>query len=99
MNPRVTLVLVAVLAALAFVYYGVNRSGGAATGAEGTQPTPQPTLFTIQSSAVNKLTVQSGKQTLVVQKNAQGTWLLEPGDKPADDARIASVAIRLATVQ
>src|SRR5438552_4834750 len=95
MNPRITLLMVVVLAGLALVVYGLNRGG---VDSENPVPTPQPAVLTLDPSILKQLAVTSGGKTTTVVKGGDGKWQLAPDNAPADDTRVRSLVSRLATL-
>jgi hypothetical protein len=94
MNPRVTLLLVIVLAGLALVVFGLNQGEPASVGPT---PIPQPTILTLDSQTVTRVTVEANGKTTTLEKGADGKWLLNGG--PADDMRVQSFVSRVSNLR
>lgn len=102
MNPRLTLGMVAVLAALAAAVYFLDTRGGSTSAAP--TPTPRPDqenlqVFQFDDQAVNRVEVTSGDQTVTLEKDGESGWKLQPGGEPADQSRVSSIVLRLANLR
>ena len=103
MSPRLTLGLLALFVALGgYVYFSPQSdAGGPSAQARGSaakdKPSePQAEVFKFDDRESQRLVVQVGDRQTVVQKDGEGTWRLQPGDEPADRARMSGILVRLA---
>jgi hypothetical protein len=99
MNPRVTVGLLAVLAALgAYVYFGpASGTPGLTTGATPTAVV-QLELWKLDDGQIQAVEVQRGADRAGVRRSADG-WTLTPSGEPADGLRVNSLTFRLAALR
>jgi len=98
MNPRVTLGLLAILLALGgYVYFGGPSGGGesASPGAKDKPAAAQVDVFKFEDRETRRLAVQQDDRQAVVEKDADGTWRIQPGGEPADRVRVNGIVLRM----
>jgi hypothetical protein len=111
MNPRVTIGLLVVLAALGIgVYFSEFRDGSSTAGSTSPSPpgggaaAPGPTadpllqMFQIDDKEIVKLEFLKGGVTTTVTKDGE-EWLLQPTGEPAERFRVNSLLVRVATLK
>ena len=103
MSPRLTLGLLALFLALGGYVYFSPQSGPGGSSAQAKGPAAKDTpadaqaeVFTFEDRDSQRLAVRAGERQTTIEKDAEGTWRLQPGNEPADRTRISSVLLRLA---
>lgn len=101
MNPRVTLGLLAVLVALGgYVYFAGPSGGETSPSAAKEKPVdPQLDVLKFDDRETQRLVVRRGEQQTTVEKDADGTWRLQPSGEPADRMRLNGVLLRLSSLR
>jgi hypothetical protein len=109
MSPRVTVILAAFLAALAFYVYtsgpdsatpgpgGPGGPGGPAAGAR--TPDPLLEMLKFDDQSLVRLSVFKGQQSVAVEREAGAPWKLLPTGEPADRVRLSGLTLRLSTLR
>jgi hypothetical protein len=99
MDFRLTAALLAVLAVLGGVVWFTEfrDKGGAAATAPADKHKPE--IFKFEDDDTKQIEVVKGDQTVRVEKNEQGNWILQPSGLPGDRLRISSVLSRLSSLQ
>jgi len=106
MSPRLTLGLLALFLALGGYVYFSPQPGPGGSSAQAKGPTakdkpadPQAEVFKFEDRESHRLVVRAGERQTVVEKDADGTWKLQPSNEPADRTRISGVLLRLASLR
>jgi hypothetical protein len=96
LNPRITIGLLIVLAALGGVLLYTDRQDQSTPGKEADQPAE---VFTFNYSDVGQLELRREGTARVFRKDENGQWTLQPGGEAADSRRVEALTARLATLR
>jgi hypothetical protein len=98
MDFRLTAIMFAVLAGLgAVVWFSEFRDKGSAAATPADKPKPE--IFKFDDKEAKQVEVARADQKVLVEKDEQGNWVLQPSGLPGDRVRITSVLSRLASLQ
>lgn len=99
MSARVTLVIVAVFAALAAAVAGLDRFGPAPSGATAAAtPDAQLAIFEFDDRTVQTLTARVADKTVVLQRDGDA-WKLADTGEPGIRTSINSLLVRMSTLR
>src|SRR5580704_9155653 len=105
MSFRVTIGFLAAALVLAVLVFGLDKfnigptSAAQANGTATTTAAQQPQVFSFDDSKVNAFELHQADQSVSIQKQSDGTWLIAGTTDPANKSSFTSLIVRMSTLK